>query len=144
MVKLDSSEKDNYPLPSLNEVLQIVNGSQMMSFLDGYLGYNQVMVQPEDRLKTPFTTKWGTFAYRTMPFRLMNIKASFQRAMDIAFQGLVGECIIIYMDNLTVFSKKREDRVPDLKKIFDRCKRYGILLNPKKWMFGVTEGCWDT
>ena len=45
----------------------------MMSFLDGYLGYNQVMVNEEDRLKTTFTTKWGTFAYKRMPFGLINV-----------------------------------------------------------------------
>jgi hypothetical protein len=58
-----SSQKDNYPLPSLDDVLKIVNGSKMMSFLDGYLGYNQVMVDEEDMLKIAFTTKWGIFAY---------------------------------------------------------------------------------
>ena len=77
----------------------------MMSFLDGYLGYNQVMVQEEDRMKTAFTTKWGTFAYRRMPFGLLNAGATFQRAMDEAFKGLVNKRIIIYMDDLTMFSK---------------------------------------
>ena len=72
-----ASQKDNYPPPSLDEVLKIVNGSKMMSFLDGYLGYNQVMVDEEDRLKTAFITKWGTFAYRRMPFGLINARATF-------------------------------------------------------------------
>lgn len=79
----------------------------MMSFLDRYSGYNQVMVEQEDRLKTVFTTKWGTFAYRRMPFGLINIGATFQRAMDIAFRDLIGKCIIIYMDDIIVFSRKR-------------------------------------
>ena len=56
-------------------------------------------------MKTAFTTKWGTFAYKRMPFRLLNIGATFQRAMDEAFKGLVNKCIIIYMDDLTIFSK---------------------------------------
>lgn len=113
-----ASEKDNYPLPSLDEVLQMVNGSQMMPFLDGYPGYNQVMLEYEERLKTTFTTKWGVFAYRQMPFGLINAGATFQHATDIAFQDLVGKCIIIYMDDLTMFSKKREDHVDDLRKVF--------------------------
>ena len=100
-----ASQKDNYPLPSLDEVLQIMNGSKMMSFLDGYSGYNQVMVDEEDRLKTSFTTKWGTFAYQRMPFGLINARATFQRAMDEAFKGLINKCIVIYMDDLTIFSK---------------------------------------
>ena len=100
-----ASQKDNYPLTSLDEVLQIMNGSKMMSFLDGYSGYNQVMVDEEDRLKTSFTTKWGTFSYRRMPFRLINAGATFQRAMDEAFKELINRCIVIYMDDLTIFSK---------------------------------------
>ena len=70
-------EKDNYPLPSLDEVLQTVNGSQMISFLDGYFGYNQGIVNYEDRMKTTFTTKWVTYAYRRMPFGLINTGATF-------------------------------------------------------------------
>ena len=73
-----ASQKDNYPLPSLDEVLQIVNRSKMMSFLDGYFGYNQVMVDEKDRLKTAFTIKWESFAYRQMPFGLINTRAIFQ------------------------------------------------------------------
>ena len=58
-----------------------------MSFLDGFLGYNQVVVHPEDQEKTTFTTPWGTFMYSKMPFGLMNVGATFHRAMDIAFVG---------------------------------------------------------
>lgn len=92
-----ASEKDNYPLPSLDEVLQVVNGARMMSFMDRYSRYNQVIVEEEDRLKTAFTTKWETFAYRRMPFGLINGGAKFQRAMDFAFKDLKDKCIIIYI-----------------------------------------------
>ena len=114
-----SSQKENYPLPLLDKVLQIVNGLKMMSFLDGYSSYNQVMVQEEDRMKTTFTTKWGTFAYRCMPFGLLNVGATFQRAMDEAFKGLVNKCIIIYMDDLMIFSKNRVDHITDLKQVLN-------------------------
>ncbi|XP_057863203.1 uncharacterized protein LOC131071404 [Cryptomeria japonica] len=75
-----------------------------------------------------------------MPFGLINAGATFQRAMDIAFQDLIGKCIIIYMDDITIFSRKREDHIEDLRKVFQRCRKYGISLNPKKCIFGVTEG----
>ena len=100
-----ASQKDNYPLPSLDEVLKIVYGSNMMSFLDGYLRYNQLMFDEENRLKTTFMTKWGTFSYKRMPFGLINVGAIFQQAMDEAFKGLIKKCIVIYMDYLMVFSK---------------------------------------
>lgn len=87
-----------------------------------------------------FTMKWGTFTYKRMPFGLINAGATFQRAMDIAFRDLIGKCIIIYMDDLTVFLKKREDHIEDLRKVFQRCQRHGISLNPKKCIFEVIEG----
>ena len=68
----------------------MVSGFELFSLLDGFSGYNQVLVAEEDRLKTTFKTKWGTFTYRRMPFGLINSRAMFQRAMDITFRGLIG------------------------------------------------------
>lgn len=112
----------------------------MVSFLDGYSGYNQVLVNYEDCLKTMFTTKWGTFAYQCMSFSLINIDATFQREMDTVFKELIGKCIIIYMDDLTMFSKRHEDHPNHLCKIFERCQKYEISLNPKTCIFGVSKG----
>jgi ribonuclease HI len=74
-----SSKKDNYPLPKMEHILQRVTGSTRMSMIDGFSGYNQIFVLPEDREKTTFTTPWGTFMYAKMPFGLMNAGATFQR-----------------------------------------------------------------
>jgi hypothetical protein len=102
------SLKDNYPLPKMDYILQKVVGSQKMSMLDGFSGYNQIMVHPDDQEKTTFTTPWGTFMYAKMPFGLMNAGETFQRAMDI--------------------------------RVFEKCRRFGISLNPKKSNFGMQEG----
>ena len=59
-----ASNKNNYPIPPMEQILQMVSGSELFSLLDGFSGYNQVLVAEEDRLKTTFRTKWGTFAYR--------------------------------------------------------------------------------
>ena len=91
-----------------------------------------MLVVEEDRLETTFRTKWGTFAYRRMPFGLINVGETFQRVMDIAFQNLIGHNIVVYLDDVTVFSKKREEHTFRLKQIFDRCRKHGISLNPKK------------
>jgi hypothetical protein len=79
------SLKENYLLLKMDYILHKVVGSQKMSMLDGFLGYNQVMVHPNDQEKTTFTTPWGTFMYAKMPFSLMNVGDTFQRAMDIVF-----------------------------------------------------------
>ena len=87
----------------------------MFSLLDGFLGYNQVLVTPEDMLKTTFKTKWGTYAYKKMPFRLINAGATFQHAMDITFRSLLGRSVVVYLDDVTVFSKKREEHIVHLR-----------------------------
>ena len=73
----------------MEQILQMVLGSELFSLLDGFSGYNQVLVVEEERLRTTFRTKWGTFAYRRMPFGLINVGETLQRDMDIAFYGLV-------------------------------------------------------
>ena len=79
------SLKDNYPLPKMDHILQRVVGASRISLLDGFSGFNQILVHPDDQDKTTFTTPWGTFKYVKMPFGLKNAGATFQRAMDIAF-----------------------------------------------------------
>jgi hypothetical protein len=78
------SLKENYPLPKMDHILQKVVGSQKISMLDDFSGYNQIMVHPDDQENTTFTKSWGTFMYAKMPFGLMNVGSTFQRAMDIA------------------------------------------------------------
>jgi hypothetical protein len=104
-----ASDKDNYPVPPMEQILQLVSGSELFSLLDGFSGYNQVLVEEPDRLKTTFQTKWGTYAYRWMPFSLMNAGDTFQREMDISFKGLIGQIVVVYLDDVTVYSKKWED-----------------------------------
>jgi hypothetical protein len=108
--------------------------------LDGFSGYNQVLVAEPDRLKTTFRTKWGMFAYRRIPFSLINVGATFQREMDIYFKGLIDHSMVIYLDDVTIYSKQRSDHPKHLKQIFERCRKYGISLNPKKSIFVVSEG----
>ena len=72
-----------------------------------------------------------------MPFVLTNADDTFQRAMDYAFKDLIGKLIEIYQDDLTVISKKRTQHIQHLRVIFQRCREYGIPLNPKKSIFGV-------
>jgi hypothetical protein len=88
--------------------------SETFSLLDGFSGYNQVLVSEEDRLKTTFRTKWGTFSYKRMPFRLINATETFQRDMDVDFRGLINRCMVVYLDDVTVYSKNREEHIQHL------------------------------
>jgi hypothetical protein len=135
-----SSRKDNYPLPNMEHILQKVTGASRISMIDGFSGYNQISVMPEDREKTSFTTPWGTFMYAKMPFGLMNAGATFQRAMDIAFIGEKDKFVVIYLDDITVFSKTDKEHHCHLKRVFLKCRRFGLSLNPKKSLFAMQEG----
>ena len=73
--------KDYFPLPFIDQVLDTVSGKQYFSFLDGYSGYNQILIAPEDQEKTTFTCPWGTYTYRVFPFGLCNAPATFQRSV---------------------------------------------------------------
>jgi hypothetical protein len=135
-----SSKKDNYPLPKMEHILQRVTGASRMSMIDGFSGYNQIFVLPEDREKTTFTTPWGTFMYAKMPFGLMNAGATFQHAMDIAFIGEKDKFVVIYLDDITVFSRTDKEHCHHLRKVFQKCRKFGLSLNPKKSLFAMKEG----
>jgi hypothetical protein len=76
-----ASIKDHFPLPNMEMILQQFSGSQMMSLLDGFFGYNQIKVKRTDKYKTTFITRWGTFAYERVSFGLSTAGATFQIAM---------------------------------------------------------------
>jgi hypothetical protein len=135
-----SSKKENYPLPKMEHILQRVTGASMISMIDGFSSYNQISVLPEDREKTTFTTPWGTFMYAKMPLGLMNAGTTFQRAMDIAFFGERDKFVIIYLDDITVFSISDKEHCCHLRKVFVKFRRFGLSLNPKKYLFSMKEG----
>ena len=87
----------------MDHILQKVVGSHIISTLDGFSRYNQILVHPKDHEKTAFTTPQGTFMYAKMPFGLMNTRATFQRAMDMTFSEEKDKFVVIYLDDITIF-----------------------------------------
>ena len=73
-----SCPKDNFPTPFIDQILDECVGSEVFFFMDGFYGYNQIQIKPNDQHKTAFIFPWGTFAYRKMPFGLKNTRAMFQ------------------------------------------------------------------
>ena len=89
---------------------------------------------------TNFQASTGTFMHAKMPFRLMNAGDTFQRAMDLDFVGLKDKYVLIYLDDLIVYSDIHHDHLQHLRKVFLKCRRCGISLNPKKSQFALNEG----
>lgn len=124
----------------MDHIMQRVVGSTRISLLYGFSGYNQILVHLDDQTKTAFTTPWVTFIYVKMPFGLKNARATFQRAMVIAFAKEIHDFLVIYLDDITAFSKSDQQHLNHLRKVFLKCRKYGISLNPKKYLFGLEEG----
>src|SRR5271156_1302278 len=135
-----ASLKDNYSLPNMEAMLHKVTGCELLSMMDGFSGYNQVLVKESEQYKTAFTTPWGTYVYIRMPFGLINAGATFQRAMDVAFKEFIDLFMVVYQDDLTAYSKKADDHCDHLGKVFSKALEYGVSLNPKKCHFAVKEG----
>jgi hypothetical protein len=128
--------KDNFPTPFVDQIVDDCAGSEIFSLMDGFSGYNQINIAPEDQHKTAFICPWGTFAYRKLPFGLKNAGATFQRAMSYAFHD-IKHIVQPYLDDLPAHSLRRVDHPNHLRAIFVRCRFYRIRLNPHKCVFCV-------
>ena len=109
-------------------------------FLDGYSGYNQIAIAPEDHDKTTFTCPFGTFAYRRMPFGLCNAPATFQRCMMSIFSNMVEKFIEVFMDDFSVFGSNFDEYLHHLKCVLKRCEECNLVLNWEKCHFMVQHG----
>ena len=110
----------------------------LFSFMDGFSGYNQIRIALEDMEKTTFLTMWGTFCYKVMPFGLKNDGATYQRAMVMLFHDMMHKEIEVYVDDMIVKSQGEDDHVVNLKKMFERLRKFQLKLNPAKCIFGAT------
>ncbi|RVX22960.1 Transposon Ty3-G Gag-Pol polyprotein [Vitis vinifera] len=135
-----ASSKDDFPLSHINMLVNSTTGYSMLSFMDGFSGYSQILMAPEDMEKTSFITEWGTYCYRVMPFGLKNAGATYQRAATTLFHDMMHRDVEVYVDDMIVKSRDRSDHLAALERFFERIKQFRLRLNPKKCTFGVTSG----
>ena len=135
-----ATRKDHFPLPFIDQMLDRLAGKEYYCFLDGYSGYNQIAIAPEDQEKTTFTCPYGTFAFRRMPFGLCNAPATFQRCMMAIFSDMVEQCVEVFMDDFSVMGESFEGCLANLGQILKRCEETSLVLNWEKCHFMVTEG----
>ncbi|GJT80068.1 reverse transcriptase domain-containing protein, partial [Tanacetum coccineum] len=94
--------KDHFPLPFMDQMLERLAGNEYYCFLDGFSGYFQIPIDPNDQEKTTFTCPYGTFAYRRMPFGLCNAPGTFQRCMMAIFHDMIEKTMEVFMDDFSV------------------------------------------
>lgn len=111
----------------------------MFSFMDGFPGYNQIKMAEQDQEKTAFTTQWGTLCYKVMPFGLKNAGSTYQRAMTTLFHDMMHRKIEVYVDDMIAKSLDAESHIVNLRKLFERLRKYRLRLNPAKCVFGATS-----
>ncbi|XP_027169602.1 uncharacterized protein LOC113769344 [Coffea eugenioides] len=135
-----ASPKDDFPLPNIHIILDNTARHEIKFFCDCFAGYHQILMAEEDREKTAFITPWGTFCYRVMPFGLKNAGATYQRTITTLFHDMIHKEMEVYVDDIIIKSKKAEDHLIDLRKLFERLRKYNLKLNPAKCAFGALAG----
>ncbi|GKF04354.1 reverse transcriptase domain-containing protein, partial [Tanacetum coccineum] len=136
----DDTRKDHFPLPFMDQMLERLAGNEYYCFLDGFSGYFQILIDPQNQEKTIFTCPYGTFAYRRMPFSLCNAHGMFQRCMMAIFHDMIEETMEVFMDDFSVFGDSFSSCLSHLNKMLKRCEDTNIVLNWEKCHFMVKEG----
>ncbi|CAN6554943.1 unnamed protein product [Malus baccata var. baccata] len=136
----NTTRKDHFPLPFIDQMLERLAGHSFYYFLDGYSGYNQIVIAPDDQENTTFTCPFGTFAYRRMPFGLCNAPATFQRCMVSIFSDFIEKIIEVFMDDFSVFGDSFDGCLENLTLILKRCVETNLVLNWEKCHFMVKQG----
>ena len=124
-----ATRKDHFPLPFLDQMLDRLAGHEYYCFLDGYSGYNQIAIAPEDQEKTTFTCPYGTFAFRRMPFGLCNASGTFQRCMMAIFSDMVEKTIEVFMDDFSVLGSSFDNCLENLRSVLIKCEETNLVPN---------------
>ncbi|KAG8725221.1 hypothetical protein FRC09_005676 [Ceratobasidium sp. 395] len=135
----DMTVKNVYPLPQTNNLIEKLCGAAIFTKLDLKWGYNLVRIKEGDEWKTAFKTKYGLFEYLVMPFGLTNAPATFQHFMNDILRDILDIFVIVYLDNILIFSKSKELHKEHVKEVLSRLKKHGLYCNLEKCFFDVEE-----
>ena len=131
--------KNRYPLPRIDDLLDQLNGATVFSGLDLTSGYHQIRISDEDVPKTAFRTPLGHFQWKVLSFGLTNAPATFQAAMNRMMAPYIGKFVLVYLDDILVYSKTAEEHARHLELVLAKLREHRFFANRAKCSFNKPE-----
>ncbi|CAI7893102.1 unnamed protein product [Closterium sp. NIES-53] len=127
--------KSRYPIPRADDLLDQLRGSRYFLKIDLRGGYHQIRVFADDCPKTAFPTRYGSYEYTVMPFGLTNAPSTFQLTMNGVLRDMLDKKVIVYLDDILVYSKTKEEHFKDLEEVFRRLQHNRLITKGYKCEF---------
>jgi hypothetical protein len=131
--------KNKYPLPRIDDLMDQLRQAKFFSKIDLRSGYHQMKIRPEDIYKTAFVTRYGQYEYTVVSFGLTNALAYFMNMMNKVFMDVLGKCVVVFIDNILVFSKTAEDHEEHLRIVLEKLRQQQVYAKFNKCEFWVEE-----
>ncbi|GKF09062.1 putative reverse transcriptase domain-containing protein [Tanacetum coccineum] len=131
--------KNLYPLPRIDDLFDQLQGSSVYSKIDLWSGYHQLIVQEEDVLKTAFRTWYGRYEFQVMPFGLTNAPAVFMDLMNRVCKPYLDKFVIVFIDDILIYSKNKEEHEEHLKAILELLKKEELYAKFSKCEFWIPK-----
>lgn len=131
--------KNKFPLPVIEELFEELHGAKWFTTLDLKSGFHQIMVHEDDQYKTAFQTHHGHFEYKVMPYGLTGAPATFQFVMNHILAALLRKCVVVFIDDILIYSKTFEDHVKHVQLVFQLLHDHNLKVKLSKCTFAKQQ-----